>query len=238
MHLRAVTLDAGGTLFETAAPVGVTYARAATRHGMACEAGALEAAFRRAFAAAPPLAFPGASPSRLADHERAWWYAVVRDAFGAAARAPGFDPCFAELFEHYGRAEAWRVYPEVPAALGALRARGLRLAVVSNFDARLPGLIAGLGLSPLVDAVVHSTRAGAAKPDPAIFHDALHALGVGAAEALHAGDDPEIDVAGATGAGLRAVLVTRGSSAGGAAAGVPRVATLAALPGLLAELET
>ena len=209
MALAAVTLDGAGTLFGVAEPVGETYARVAALHGIALSPADLESRFRAAFAAAPPLAFPGGSPTRLADHERAWWYALVRRAFGAAATSPRFDACFAELFAHYARPDAWRVFPEVPGALAALRARGLRLALVSNFDERLVGLARGLGLTPLLDAVVHSTAVGAAKPDPAIFHAALTRLTVDPEDALHAGDDVDRDVAGARAAGLHAVLVDR-----------------------------
>jgi len=209
MAFAAVTLDGAGTLFGVAEPVGETYARVATRHGMRLSRADLESRFRAAFAAAPPLAFPGGSPTRLADHERAWWYALVRRVFGPAATSPGFDACFAELFAHYAHPDAWRVFPEVPDALAALRARRLRLALVSNFDQRLVALVAGLGLAPLLDAVVHSTAAGAAKPDPAIFRVALARLAVDPGDALHAGDDVDRDVAGARAAGLHAVLVDR-----------------------------
>ena len=235
MPLGAVTLDAAGTLFEVAEPVGTTYARLAARHGITLAAAEIERGFRAALATAPPLAFPGASPVRLGDHERAWWYAVVRRTFGAAGTSSHFDACFTELFEFYGRAAAWRVFPDVPEALRAVRARGLRVGVVSNFDTRLVGLLEELGLAPLVDRIVHSTRAGVAKPDPAIFHLALEALGVPPAEALHAGNEVVADVEGARAAGLGAVLVDREGRLLTLPPGVPRVRTLAEL---VARLES
>jgi len=229
MPLGAVTFDAAGTLFEVAEPVGATYARVAAAHGIRLAAAEVERRFRAALAAAPPLAFPGASPVRLGDHERAWWYAVVRRAYGASATSPHFDACFAELFDVYARAAAWRVFPDVPGSLHALRARGLRVGVVSNFDSRLVGLLEQLGLAPLVDRTVHSTRLGVAKPDPAIFHLALEALGVSAAEALHAGDEVVADVEGARAAGLRAVLVDRAGRPAALPPGVQRVRSVADL---------
>ena len=132
MPLGAVTLDAAGTLFEVAEPVGVTYARVAARHGIGVTATELDRAFRAALAGAPPLAFPGASPVRLPDHERAWWYAVVRRTFGGAAASPGFDACFADLFDLYAEAAAWRVFPDAP---GALRDGGY--VVVDDDGARV-----------------------------------------------------------------------------------------------------
>src|SRR5436309_5818092 len=206
MRLEAVTLDAVGTLIAVAEPVGRTYACVAARHGIALAPDRAERGFGEALAAGPPLAFPGVGRARLAERERAWWRAVVRGAFGAAAERASFDACFAELFAHYARPEAWRVFPEVPEALRLLRTQGLKLGVVSNFDGRLPPLLAGLGLSPLVDLVLPSTTADAAKPDPAIFRRALSALGVTASATVHAGDGLVADVEGARRAGLRAVL--------------------------------
>jgi putative hydrolase of the HAD superfamily len=103
----------------------------------------------------------------------------------------------------------FRPYPEVPDALARMRARGARLAVVSNWDVSLHDVLERTGLRPLVDAVVISAELGAAKPDPAIFRAALQRLGVTAGEALHVGDSVEHDVAGARAAGIEAVLVAR-----------------------------
>ena len=209
MPLRAVTLDAGGTLIEVAEPVGATYARVAGRHGIPLDARELERRFREAFAAASPLAFPGVPPTQLAAAEQGWWEAVVRRAFGASAHHPAFSACFAELYGHYARKDAWHVFPDVAATLRTLRTRRLRLAVLSNFDRRLVTLLADLGLAPLIDHVVLSTAAGAAKPDVAAFRTALAILHTSAEETLHVGDSIAEDVEGARAAGFHAVLLDR-----------------------------
>ena len=232
MWLGAVTLDAAGTLFDVAEPVGVTYARVAAHHGVRLVAEDVERRFRAAMAAAPPLAFPGAGAPDLPERERAWWRTVVQAALGSGA-APVAGACFADLFAYYARPAAWRVYPEVPAVLEALRASGLRLAVVSNFDGRLPGLLAGLGLSPFLDHVLHSSRVGCAKPDARIFHAAVAALGVPPGHALHAGDSVGVDVEGARAAGLRAVLVDRGGHRPPLPPGVAAIRSLGELPVLV-----
>jgi len=236
MALRAVTLDAAGTLMTVAEPVGATYARAAARHRLHVSAATAEEGFRRAFSAAPPLAFPGASPTRLGAHERAWWYAVVRQALGDAAPGPALDSCFEELYAHYATAAAWRVCPDILGVLADLRAHGLRLAVVSNFDGRLGPLLDGLGLRSLLDAVIASAQVGSAKPDPAIFRAALAALDVRGAETLHVGDQPVEDVLGAQGAGLRAALVVGDRSPPPLPPGAARLASLAELPALVASM--
>jgi putative hydrolase of the HAD superfamily len=121
---------------------------------------------------------------------------------------------------------AFSPYPEVPAALRALRELGCRLVVVSNWDVSLHDVLRSTGLAGQVDAAVTSAEHGAAKPDPALFLHALTLAGAGPEDALHAGDDLEADVAGAQSAGIRAVLVARD---GPAPDGVDAVADLGSL---------
>ena len=210
---RAVLLDAAGTLIDVARPLGDTYSRLAREFGGDLEPDTLTAGFRTAFAEAPPMAFPGRRGADLDRAERGWWRTLVERVTGAAGGVPEFDAFFERLYAHYAGAPAWRVYREVPAVLTALRERGVALAVVSNFDSRLPPLLDALGLAAFFDAVVCSGEVGAAKPDGAIFAHALAALGVEASEALHVGDSRAADYDGARAAGIEALLVDRGSSA-------------------------
>jgi putative hydrolase of the HAD superfamily len=105
-------------------------------------------------------------------------------------------------------------YPDVVPALSALRDRGLRLVVVSNWDCSLPRVLEGCGLGGMLDGTVTSAEAGARKPDPAIFARALELAGCEASEALHVGDTAEEDVAGARAAGIRPLLIDRGGPDG------------------------
>jgi putative hydrolase of the HAD superfamily len=100
-------------------------------------------------------------------------------------------------------------YPDTVPALGELRARGLRVLVVSNWDVSLPRVLARCGIAGLIDATVTSAEVGARKPDPAIFLAALELAGSSADEALHVGDTAEEDVTGARAAGIRALLIDR-----------------------------
>ena len=65
----------------------------------------------------------------------------------------------------------------------------------------------------------------------AIFAHALDLAGATPEAALHVGDSPDADVAGALAAGLRAVLVARDGTPA-VPAGVPVIGSLAELPGL------
>jgi FMN hydrolase / 5-amino-6-(5-phospho-D-ribitylamino)uracil phosphatase len=66
-----------------------------------------------------------------------------------------------------------------------------------------------LGINRLVDFVLVSEEFGVAKPDPAIFREALRLAGVGPDEALFVGDSVEFDMAGARAAGIPTVWVNR-----------------------------
>ena len=226
---RTVLLDAAGTLIDVARPLGEAYSQLAREFGADLDPNTLTTGFRSAFADTPPMAFPGRHGPELDRAERDWWRAVVERVTRESGGVPEFDAYFDRLYAHYASAQAWRVYPEVPGVLAALRERGLKLAVVSNFDSRLPPLLDALGLAPHFDAVVCSSAAGAAKPDRAIFVHALGALGVEASQALHVGDSRVADYHGARAAGIEALLVDRESTA-------PRGGTIPDLEGVLDHL--
>ena len=100
-------------------------------------------------------------------------------------------------------------YPDALEGVADLHRRGNRLVVVSNWDCSLPDWLGPTGLLDLVEGVVTSAEAGAAKPDPAVFRKALELAGVLRGSAVHVGDSLDNDVAGARALGLRAILVRR-----------------------------
>ena len=207
--LRALTLDATGTLITPARAVGETYAEIARGFGARLDPDAVEASLRKAFSEMPPLTFPGASPNRIPGLERGWWRELVGRVAAASGGVEAFSAFFDALYEHYARGGAWRAYPESAEVLDALRARGCRTAVISNFDSRLMNILRALELDHHFDAVIYSSASDAAKPQGAIFALALSRLDVRPEEALHAGDSLHNDVEGARAAGLRGVLVDR-----------------------------
>jgi putative hydrolase of the HAD superfamily len=115
---------------------------------------------------------------------------IFLDAVGATLDAEEFAPVYAGAM-HFD------VLPGVVPALEQLRGFGLELAVVANWDLSLARLLGEVGLSGFFRAVVHA----AAKPAPDGLLGALDALGVGAARALHIGDD-EADELAAAAAGM------------------------------------
>jgi putative hydrolase of the HAD superfamily len=218
----AVLLDALGTLltFEPPAP----HLRAALRElgidvseEVAAAAIGAEIAYYRAHL------HEGRDAASLAD--------LRRRAAEAMRPALGADVDGETLTRALLASLRFRAYPDAAPALRELRALGVRLVVVSNWDVSLYERLAQTGLAELVDGAVASAELGHAKPDRAIFDHALELAGAPAAAALHAGDSVKADVQGALAAGLRAVLVARDGRVE-APAGVPVVRSLAELPAL------
>ena len=207
--IKVIFFDAAGTLIRTARPVGKSYALLAKSYGLEVLPQEIAERFGVCFTSAPPLAFPQTKAMKLEDLERAWWKELVRRVFEPFGTFSRFDDYFSELFRYFGRADAWSLYPETAETLSALKKRGLILAVISNFDSRLLGILDGLGIASWFDSVVLSSRTGYAKPAPEIFQTALKLYGLKAEEALHIGDSPDKDAAGASSAGLTGVLLNR-----------------------------
>ena len=210
--IDTVTLDAAGTLIRVAKPVGETYAEIAKAHGAVLSVSRLNQAFHEIFPSMPPMAFGPMDEQALAQAEREWWRDLVSKAVARAGAVEDFDAYFDTLFRHYADGQAWRAYPEVLPTLRRLKERGLRTAVVSNFDSRLLSILTDLGITPWVDAVVFSTGCGVAKPDPRIFRRALETLGSAPRTSLHVGDNLDADHRGAIGAGMAALHLERKGS--------------------------
>jgi HAD superfamily hydrolase (TIGR01509 family) len=122
---------------------------------------------------------------------------------GLFERADSAVPGIAStLYERVMDPRAWIPYPDTAPTLRALRARGIKIGIVSNVPQDLRPIFAAHGLTELVDAFTHSFEVGVEKPDPAIFLRACEALGTKPEETLMVGDHPVAD-AGAQRAGLR-----------------------------------
>lgn len=109
--------------------------------------------------------------------------ALSRDYLAHCPRKPGLMPGAREL-------------------LDAIAGR-YRLHIITNgFEEVQRVKLACSGIGARFEVVLSSERAGAAKPDPRIFHAALRQAGAGADESLVIGDSMEADMAGARAAGI------------------------------------
>jgi putative hydrolase of the HAD superfamily len=103
----------------------------------------------------------------------------------------------------------FQLFEDTVPALELLREQGYRLAVLSNWDYSLHRILRNLGIYNYFEKVFASLEEGPEKPDPALFHLVLQALGVDPEEALHVGDNPVDDFQGARGVGMRAAIIDR-----------------------------
>ena len=191
-RLDAVTVDALGTLVELGEPYERLRAALAER-GADREREAVAKAFAAEVAYYLPRAHAGRDEASLAAL-RVACAGVFLDALGAELDAGEFAPDFAGALR-------FRALDGAEQSLARLRAAGLALACVSNWDLSLAAYLEDAGLAHHFDAVVSSAEAGAPKPDEAVFRLALERLGVPPERALHVGDG-DGDRQGAAAAGL------------------------------------
>lgn len=150
------------------------------------------------------------------------------------------DPALAVVaFDTHQRIakELARVFDDVPDVLAALRDAGLASALVTNSSvAGQMEKLESVGLTAAFDAVVVSGDFGIAKPDPAIFDEALRQLGLTNHDVWHVGDSLSTDVAGASAAGIRSVRLNRIGRRLGPTDPIPdvEIASLHELVGLVA----
>lgn len=190
----ALLLDAAGTLLRPAEPVPQTYARFAARHDATVTVARVKERL-------PGVMLHARSLRARHPDWRPFWTEVVRTSTGCDAPA-----LLDALLDYYTRADAWRVTEGAEVCARAVAERGMKVAVVSNWDLRLRSTLRALGVLKWIDAAIISAEVGVEKPQPGIFHRACERLGVEPARALHVGDDPQDDVRGATGAGCQALL--------------------------------
>lgn len=192
MKPPALCFDATGTLIEPTETVGAVYQRVAREYGVDLPAWRLDDAFHRILRGAPSRGVEGDSVDARSQGEVAWWFERIRETFQATDSTVHFEnfPAFAQtLFEAYRAGHAWRPRPGAIAMLTELRRRNCPMAVVSNFDHRLPEILKTLDLAPFFETIVIPSRCGAAKPARAPFESAAKAMDRPLSDLIYLGDD-------------------------------------------------
>jgi putative hydrolase of the HAD superfamily len=199
--IQTVFLDAGGILVN---PNWSRVSETLARHGVDATAAAL--------AAAEPQAKQrldrGATIQRTNDEQRGWTYFDLVLSEAGVPLTAGTAAALLELNAYHRQFNLWETVPdEVGPALAALRARGLKLVVVSNANGTLLSAFTRLGLVPALDVIFDSHVVGIEKPDPRFFQLALDESGARAETTVHVGDLYHVDVVGARSAGIAAILL-------------------------------
>lgn len=153
---------------------------------------------------------PEVAHVELAEPE-AWWQ-PVEALLAAAYQGVGLASKRAAELARLARQryvdpdQGWRLFGDTRTTLERLHSCGWRHVILSNHVPELPALVAGLGLSELVDQVLSSATTGYEKPNPRAFEIALQRSG-NPAHMWMVGDNPVADVAGAEAVGIPAILV-------------------------------
>ncbi|MDF2935311.1 MAG: hypothetical protein K0Q90_684 [Paenibacillaceae bacterium] len=114
-----------------------------------------------------------------------------------------------ELYEMFTSPANYRLFDDVTGTLEALRERGYRLGVISNFSPTLKSILLDKGILHYFDPVIVSTEVGLEKPNPAIFRLALAETGLAPSEVLYVGDHELNDIWSPRQVGIGAVRIKR-----------------------------
>jgi REG-2-like HAD superfamily hydrolase len=208
--LAAVTFDAGGTMIYCDPSPGEIYAHHLSRLGRPVRAQDVGPVFRDAWAEMQRRSVPGQDRyNSVPGGELGWWGAFVREVLRRLDHDAPWEPLLEDLYAAFCDISVWKVFPETTNTLEALAAKGVRLAVISNWDQRLPDILRSLGLFDVFETVTVSSREGVEKPSSEIFLRTTERMGVSAYETIHVGDSPLEDYTGAEEAGLDAALIDR-----------------------------
>jgi HAD superfamily hydrolase (TIGR01549 family) len=112
-----------------------------------------------------------------------------------------------ELAARAGNSSYWTVQaPRAKETLERLQ-RDYRLAVISNADGKIRQVLESVGLAQYFESITDSGLVGHEKPDRRIFEAALSSMQLSAEDGLYVGDIYAVDYAGATAAGMKAVVI-------------------------------
>ncbi len=197
--VRWIVLDAVGTIICPRQPVAQVYRQVGLAHGQELDQSLIAERFRSSISQAD---WSVASH----DAQRSAWRAIVQDVFREApmARLPAL---FEELWDHFAQPASWRVFGDVPPALQRWGKDGHSLAIASNFDNRMPAVVAGLPELRPCQTLFWSSGIGFAKPDTRFFRHIERQLAASPTELLMIGDTHEMDIVGARRAGWHAEAV-------------------------------
>lgn len=204
-----VLWDVKDTLLKVRRSVGEQYCSEAARLGLQLPPHQVESAFRQAYRRQARL-YPNYGVAQGLGGQR-WWVAVVRDTFGQCGVQDSglLDKLALNLYHNFKNAENWEVFPDSHEVLQTCRDMGLKLGVVSNFDNRLEGILRGCGLFHHFSFLLTSEGAKVAKPDAAIFHQALRYCCAPPASVAHVGDHYSNDYLAACSVGIQGYLLDR-----------------------------
>ncbi len=217
MPIRAVSLDVGWTLAYPRESMWEIFADLCTKAGRPVSAAETERLVRALWVVGQERASRELEQERQytdSDEEFAQQFRMLGQlVFHQLGVEDGHEQLMSEFFARFWHPEQWQLFPDVPETIAALRARGLRVGVLSNAPSDMPRLLERLGILEQLDYVVVSACEGTRKPDARIFARTLERAGVQPEEHVHVGDMYVEDILGGTRAGVHTFLIERGRHA-------------------------
>ncbi|MDY7079817.1 MAG: HAD-IA family hydrolase [Chloroflexota bacterium] len=211
-QIRVILLDVNGTLLGYEDPLGFEkrFARACADLGNPVSVEQVIQVFsdlQRAWAGRKIQGFRRASSGEQYRQTMTWGYQLMLEALGIEGNL------WQKADALYERFIVWEgfmpLFSDVKDTLKHLRARDMRLGVLSNFPTHLEETLRQHGIHGYFDFFVVSSLVGLEKPDPAIFELAIERAGVPKEEILYVGDQVDDDICGAQAVGLPAILIDR-----------------------------
>ncbi len=209
--VRGIIFDAVGTILRPAPPFPVIYQAAARRFGVELEQDAIFAKFVTALGASDIYDRDVLQYRDSEQRERDRWFAIVSNVFADFVSGAELDALFEELFSHYGRPESWQLFADVPDCWRALRQRGYRVGIGSNYDSRLQTVVAGQPPLDENDGLFISSLVGYRKPAREFYDAIARAWELRPEQLLMIGDDRLNDYQGALDAGWHSIFLDRDS---------------------------
>jgi putative hydrolase of the HAD superfamily len=200
--LRAVLFDVDFTIARPGPELGPEgYRRLGARFGLELEPSR--------YAEAREKAVEGIRRHPELEHDEEIWVAFTeRIIRGMGGNTDSAYDCAVAMTRAWEHAEHFELYEDALPVLDALRARGLKLGLVSNTGRNLDEFVSHHRLD--VDAALGSGAFGRTKPHPTIFRAVLERLEVDPSDAAMVGDSIEDDIEGARATGIpRAFLLDR-----------------------------
>lgn len=235
-QIRVVLFDLYGTLAGFDPPREQIQSAAAALHGLTLDISGMADGYREAdnFMAAQNATAPlrTMSPAERGVFFARYEQIILRHAGADVAEETAGAVWETVRRQKYGLAP----FADVVPVLEEIRQSGRTIGVVSNMAEPGDSIGARVGLADYVDFVVTSQDAGANKPHPPIFLEALARAGADAADALLVGDSLEADIGGAHGVGIRTVLMDRDDHYSDYSGG-PRITTMGQLMPVIEALE-
>lgn len=207
-ELDAVLFDAGGTLWDVRPSREEQFVRALRARGLETDPADLAEALRKA-----DRVFDDEFALQDGVNEAPFWERydgfVLREAGVHADPKTISSDISAAFKEIVNKLDTWTAFPDAAPALRELKERGFVLGLVSNATDLARRVLKNLDMERYFDFVVLSAEVGVRKPRREIFDIALRNARAAPRRTLFVGDKLAVDVKGALGAGMNAILIDR-----------------------------